>query len=840
MILINYNKKSLKDASRVSPRFDSPRAAGFCALALILLTGCGQSDENSSAVIPVAESNAPKFSKEFSPSDHPYHDARVVPITLGDSIVEPFWERNLTAWSKWEFHNEPDNAKAVQHFSRLSVSWTASEAGEGPRMLRRYAGEGLDAANHSDLVFSAAFTKGTIIQIQVSTSEGVIKERFEAEVSHNDQFLVPLSGAKKIVELEISLEAAKAGTVHGYLMWVGLRNSMLAELERERWRQYSNQSLEVFLREEPEPPDLGPLFNLVTSRQAFDEIRTKRVEVEPGAELNLRSKIELEPHLTNSSNQNLFGRRTNSVNRLRHTFEFSRSDGATETIGLVDAAKKAALAGDRAALREVAKAAVQIALIPHWDVDFITEFSGSSWAQGPFVQSEVCAALAISADLAGAWLSKAGMDLILRRLAEDGLGNINFYIWKNPAIFKNNQLPVFSLGRIAAYTLLEKQKYWDNVGSYTDLAYAELEISLGYNFLPDGGYPEGPGYLVYMLENALPAITMYGNARDISLAELAPSVLNLTDNYLEALRSTERSTQLILVGDAQGGPFVPVSPSVLSVIAKIQPDGTAARMFLDLKESSRQDLELWALPEPLLDDVIADDYEPLVVLPESGIVAVTREIHGELMKLVVVGGSKGAGHNHEDRGSFILEYAGQTFAADPGGLSYASANARALSFAQNHNMLVPEQGPGSRPAPRNPATHAVIPDVTETADSNLEVELDSGILWPEHYISWNRRFTFESQDELTITDDYALTQGTAVEFLLHTPLQIKEEAGEVFIVGQDARLRIVPGENTEIRTIAGRPLGGRELSTLIIRKQEAAGRLQTRMFFEPLVVGPHR
>ncbi|MFQ9800095.1 MAG: heparinase II/III family protein [Clostridia bacterium] len=41
--------------------------------------------------------------------------------------------------------------------------------------------------------------------------------------------------------------------------------------------------------------------------------------------------------------------------------------------------------------------------------------------------------------------------------------------------------------------------------------------------------------------------------------------------------------------------------------------------------------------------------------------------------MVVLGNRSGAGHAHEDRGSFILEYAGQTFAMDPGTCDYSSS-----------------------------------------------------------------------------------------------------------------------------------------------------------------------
>ena len=46
----------------------------------------------------------------------------------------------------------------------------------------------------------------------------------------------------------------------------------------------------------------------------------------------------------------------------------------------------------------------------------------------------------------------------------------------------------------------------------------------------------------------------------------------------------------------------------------------------------------------------------------------------------------GAGHNHEDKGSFVLEFAGETFAMDPGTCDYSNPLAEILSHCERHNM----------------------------------------------------------------------------------------------------------------------------------------------------------
>ena len=768
-----------------------------------------------------------------SPTPSGPTDARVVPVSGGDAIIEAFWDRSLGAWPKWKFAGENPKAEATQQWSMMTVKWKATAAGEGPSMERAYAGGGVVLAPYAQLVLSAGLPKGSMVTLNAETDAGTLTKEFVCEVGHTDQFVLPLPGAKLLNRVGITFGAAAPGSVSANLLWLGLRDPLVAEIETARWKRFSEQPMDLFIRETPEPANATPLYNLLSSEAGFEE--AKKDAAAAGAKpLQLEPRITLEPHLTGASNQNLFGRRTQSGDRLAKTFAFTKEDGTKGNIGLIDAAQKAALSGDQQALREVAKAAVQIALIPHWDADFITDFPDSSWDQRCFAQAQVCEALALSFDLAGSFMTPAARALILRRLAEDGLGNINYNVWKNPYIFTCNQLPVFSVGRLAVYSLLEKQAGWGHLKPYTDLAFAELNESLALNFLPDGGFPEGTGYLAYTLDNALPALAIYANARNKPFAELLPPLLAKTDDYIAALRSTERPTQLILVSDAQGGPYASVSPSVLSVMSKIRPSGASARMLAALTPAQRQnDMKLWALPAPDLTGVDPNAFESFILLPENGIAASTRKIGDLLSKLVVVGGPAKAGHNHEDRGSFVLEFAGETFAADPGGMTYADATAMAMKHAQNHNMLVPVLKSGSRPAAKNPAPVAVIPEATGDATA-FNASMNPGPLWPDYYKTWKRSFASPSASEITVTDDYELSKGDGVEFLWQTPLPVKNENGQIIITGARGRALITPPSGTTVEITPSRKLGMRNLSTIRFRSDAKSGSLATKVNLEPV------
>ena len=795
---------------------------------VVLSASCKKSDETYS--VETVEPAVPATVTEPSTPPTPT-DARVVPVSGGDAIIEAFWDRNLGAWPKWKIASENPKTEATQQWSMINVKWNPKAAGEGPTIERSYAGSGVVLTPYSQLVLSAGLPKGSKVTLKAETDAGPMTKDFVCEVGHTDQFVLPLPAAKFLNKVSITFGAAAPGSVLANLLWLGLRDPQVAEIETARWKSFTDQPMDLFISETPDPESAAPLYNLLSSKAGFEEAK-KDAAAAGTKPLQLEPRITLEPHLSGASNQNLFGRRTKSGDRLSKTFAFTKDDGTKGSIGLIDAAQKAVLAGDQAALREVAKAAVQIALIPHWDADFITEFPDSSWDQRCFAQAQVCEALVISFDLAGSFMTPAARELILRRLAEDGLGNINYNVWKYPYIFTCNQLPVFSVGRLAVYSLLEKQSGWGHLKPYNDLAFAELNESLALNFLPDGGFPEGSGYLAYTLDNALPALAIYANARNKPFAELLPPLLAKTDDYIEALRSTERPTQLILVSDAQGGPFASVSPSVLSVMTKIRPGGASARILAAMTPAQRQGMKLWALPAPDLTGVDPNAFEPFVLLPDNGIAASTRKSGDLLTKLLVIGGPAKAGHNHEDRGSFVLEFAGETFAADPGGMTYSDAMAQTMKHAQNHNMLVPVVKSGKRPAATNPASVAVIPQATGDAAA-FNATINGGVLWPGFYKSWKRSFTSPSASEITIKDDYELTKGDGVEFLWHTPLPVKNENGQVIITGARGRAVITPPAGTTVEITPSRKLGMRDLSTIRFRSDAKSGSLETKVLLEP-------
>jgi len=168
--------------------------------------------------------------------------------------------------------------------------------------------------------------------------------------------------------------------------------------------------------------------------------------------------------------------------------------------------------------------------------------------------------------------------------------------------------------------------------------------------------------------------------------------------------------------------------------------------------------------------------------------ASTRSSEGRIVKLLVLGNRSGAGHAHEDKGSFVLEWAGQTFAMDPGTCAYSDPLSLTLKHCGRHNMLVPIEGEG-RAHPENPLGQDV--DIHAWGDEReFHARMDLAPGWGNHYVSWERRIDSVSPLELCVTDEYELVRGEGVEFYWNTCLDVRIRGGTVVITGGDAEVVI--------------------------------------------------
>ena len=177
---------------------------------------------------------------------------------------------------------------------------------------------------------------------------------------------------------------------------------------------------------------------------------------------------------------------------------------------------------------------------------------------------------------------------------------------------------------------------------------------------------------------------------------------------------------------------------------------------------------------------------PFVLMREMNLASSHRFWNKKAVKMLVLGNHSGAGHAHEDKGSFILEYAGQTFAMDPGTCDYSSSYSMIYKQCQRHNVLVPA-GTKARVAAENPCMET-ISLLGNGDEQSLHVSLNAGKAYRQYYESWTRTIQSRQPNEFVILDEYELKEECGcdrVEFLWNTMLPVERREDRVIIHGQN-------------------------------------------------------
>lgn len=711
------------------------------------------------------------------------------PINTAEVIADAFWEPVFEALSNWTVAPGPEHGLRVeQYWCWVAFSWTRKPT-RGPAlgMSRRYD---LDCSEYDALMVSAVLPTETRFHIRAKTDKGT---RSLATAPHGDdgkEYFVDLKGAKKLLALTLEIVATADEAAGGWFNWVGLRSGRRLVPHQKQWGG-RDRRWEKHLKPESFAPKFVPRYGFMFDGGELGTLRRKH---------NAFLKKHGESPFTRAAD----AARELCPEELIHGFLGSGArygrDG--DPPGLQGHGLSAAIAGtllkDRKLLRLAARYALSMALCEHWEDGMICAFPGGSFEHRCFVSAGCAHDLAMILDLAGEYFTDFGREYILKRLAQEGLGAINFVAWKHDYVFHCNQLALFSRGRIPAYAVLET--HWPgHVTPYLELAHKELVESIGYNVLPDGGNPEGSIYCLACLGCAAMGLYYYARARGLDFQSVVPEVIKRTEAYAAAIVSTDedRVCEYIPLSDSRNLGSGHDEP-FLAMLAAMVPDSQWVTMFRRSRARSG------GLPNSILTCLLeqqipgrAPDPPAFTELRDLGMMASTRKLGRETVKLVILGNKAGGGHSHEDKGSFVLEFAGETFAMDPGACQYTNPLSNLLSNCERHNMLVPVGTPG-RPHPQNPPSTDIRPTGTGDARS-LRARMDVSPGWEEYYRKWVREWKSPAPDRLIIRDTYELFRGSGVEFYWNTQRDITIEGNAITLTGRRGSIVVRAPEDCTIR-----------------------------------------
>lgn len=734
---------------------------------------------------------------------------KITPINAAEAVIEAFFDESLSGLPQWQI--APDGADGlvvVQKWAWVQFDWERPTADAGNPALRMTRGFALDCTDYDTLVLSLAAPPGVRVALIATTDQGecrAICPPFEAKKREVE---LPLDGATQLRGLTIELYADPEKTPRpacGWFNWIALQHKPTLERYLRQFDRFDEQ-WDNYLKPATYEPTFKPSYGLHLTDEELADARSELAAaggatVSPLWELAEDAR-KIVPEAGMSEYVNFWN--DTRFNRVRDTGKHLLTHGG-------NAAQAAVLFRDKQLGRLAARYAMCLAHSTRWDPSFLSWMTGCKWEHRAFVPSLVMYDCALILDLCGEWFTDYGRKLLIRRLAEEGQGTNNYAAWNWEYMFWCNQIAWFIPGRMYAYLVLEREMpgQWlpypkpevSRVTPYTDLALADLQDNLAKILLPDGGYTEGPGYFTFTARQALIAFYYYARARGMEARALVPEALYATTQMAATLASTADDSVMIMICDAQ---WIPQEGAAF--LAWLMPDSHWTTIFRkSLIRSGGQPMSI--LSQNLSREIPAQGpvFPPLVDMPAIGQMASHRRLGNEWVKLFLMGNQAGASHTHEDKGSFVLEFAGDTFAKDFGICDYANPLADQMKHAQRHNMLTPLVSGGARPKPQNP----IMADITPQGQGDKQsfhATMDVTAGWEGWFARWFRTWDAPSPAELTITDDWAITQGDGVVFHWTTPLPIMLDAENRRAVIQGRRGRALiswdPGIEAVVEQLA--------------------------------------
>ena len=710
--------------------------------------------------------------------EQPGGPVAVQPINVAEALIEPFYEGHLSGFEAWRLDacETCDVTVRDPFITGVQINWQrGTDARPVVRMSRSFD-VSLDgpAARYDRLLLHASLPAGSRLRLIAETDAGKRVLEQEALEGSQREYTLDLEGAKRITRITLEIHSDKDQPAAARLGWLGLQDTdrmdeLMAYFHRfdERWKGY--------LQHPKHRPSFEPHLGVFLTSDELAALRQRHAAyVAEHGESPLAGIREWALGVTP---EETIRQAAGSPGR------FGR-DRAVGHSGLAQRMANASIAAlileDAELLRHTARYAMSLAMIENWGDSFYEVMPGSVHDHRAFNHSKVTEGLSILLDTAGELMTPHARKYLLRRIANDGVNWITYNAWRYEYIHHMNQLAWFSDGWMAGYAVMATEM--PRVRPYADLAYRSLAESMSGIILPDGGYEEGPAYFATVVGHGGEGLYYYSRLTGKTLQEVTPESLQETADFAEVIRSTDRDQDFIPFADS----WAHFQNNAGAFMAALLPESAWVSIY---RKSSPRAGSFPTAPmamalEPQIPEA-GPETRPFVQLGTMGLTSSTRKLDEHWVKLLVVSNKDKASHNHEDKGSFVLEFAGQTFAADGGQVGYDNPQSSMMKHAQRHNMLLPI-GLDHRPAPTNDV--GVMPEA-EGNETNFSARMDLSPRWTGVYDRWVRTFESPRPDRLVVTDAYALAEdgpgaaGTGVAFRWTTFLPITVGEDRVTITG---------------------------------------------------------
>jgi hypothetical protein len=465
--------------------------------------------------------------------------------------------------------------------------------------------------------------------------------------------------------------------------------------------------------------------------------------------------------------------------------------------------------------RMAARMALSVAHCTHWCESPMGVHPGATWHHRSFQETYYAAACALVLDWAGASLTPHGRQVIEDAIIMKGLPRMESDFKRMEYIRHMNQGIVFSIGRILG--LLALIPSYPRYASQLAEAERDLHEMIDAYILDDGVILEGPGYWAHSFFDIVPLYYVLARHHGRALKDCATEKVRRTGDYALSLLSTlGKGTGYLGINDAHNQGHYPLNTVVAFSLMTDRPEWTrllAAQVgggeadVFSLVMAACSGLEL-ALRPPTADRRPGTS-DRFALFPLGGQAASVRQ-DPELgaVHLHLCSGPTYPCHYHEDKGSFILEAAGQPLVVDRGVLGYHEAENAFLGRAAAHSLLYPEPLENGVPF-RQPDARPPLPggkkwgvfDLERACGARLGACIeDGGVVllasdnagaWPDGLFTTNfRRICSPSPALFLVEDVIEAGQPLEMSFRLHTPQPVEVRDQEAWIRAPGVTLRV--------------------------------------------------
>lgn len=734
----------------------------------------------------------------------------MIPVNTSEVIIEPFWDICFMQLSSWEIKNA--EKKIAEENPSSIYDKTENIPGEGFLIRRIWNGLNytvikkkslvmerrfdIECPLYDEVVFDAAVTSNVRLVLTAKTDKGVFSKEYRGDDEQKKEFTLAIEGQ---ILKSVSIELYADDDADGRFIWLMLRSTKQKEEERKR-KIYPDKSWKGYIKESCDM-SFKPRSGIFAGKEDIDTLR-KSISQHNLQHLYNTAKDAAEP-------EQFCEKFLNSDKRFS-PYEFMDNEllGKAQTIALAGL-----LCRDSALCKKALRYILTIACCENWTEAFLCGARGMIFEHKAFAPSVACSDIAVVTELCGEMLEERGIRFLLRRLCEEGLARINSIVWKYSGdgenIFKMNQLAWFSNGRLPAYSLLEE--YMPAIKPYSKLAFEELVKSINMIILQDGGYAEGIGYFISVSHYCAMALYKYARAHRLDFSKCLPEKFLNTADYVEALVSLDPSVDYIPICDAHPC----VSATRYAAVAMMMPGThwvTLFRRAWERENGFNSDI-FTLLIEPQIEKNPPAKYRSFIHLPYCGVVSSVRRLNGELLKILVWGGVHSSAHQHKDKGSFVLQYAGETVFADPGIGEYSHNVGGSMWSEKWHSLLTPVSG--EKILHQCNIKSDIIPQANGDGTA-FYVKTDVLPAWDNVFHYYTRELISTDPSMLTIRDDYSLIEYDCAEFSLITPMEVNCSEESVKITGENSITNVILPENTFVNVMTLPEYGNRKYTRISI------------------------